>query len=263
SFDVTFKVRLYATGTPADGFSLNYGNLPADNGSGDSGFAMAGGLVVGWDTYNNGGSDAPSIEVFANGVSVGNFPRTFSFDNVFRTVEIHWDADDGLDVTFGGATICTDLPTPGFVPAAGNRFGFSARTGGSTEDVYLDDLLVTTTLPIPVETGGPVITEFVAANADSYEDEDTDSSDWIEIYNGQNASVNLNGWTLTNSVGNRTLWTLPSVTLGAYQYLVVFASGKNRINPSLPLHTNFTLQREKGYLALVHPGGAIVASVFS
>ena len=32
------------------------------------------------------------------------------------------------------------------------------------------------------------------------------------------------------------------------------------MNASLPLHTNFTLQRESGYLALVKPGGAMVAS---
>ena len=151
SFDVTFKLRLFASGTPADGFSLNFGNLPADNGGGESGFAMAGGIVIAWDTYNNT-NDAPSIEVFANGISVGNIPRTFLFDGVYRSVTVHWD-ENGLDVIYGGEAICTDLPTPGFTPAAGNRFGFSARTGGATEDVNLDDLLVTTAQATPIETG--------------------------------------------------------------------------------------------------------------
>jgi hypothetical protein len=108
-----------------------------------------------------------------------------------------------------------------------------------------------------------VISEFVAANANSYEDEDTDNSDWIEIYNGQNASVNLSGWTLTNLGSNKTLWTFPSVIIGPYQYRVIFASGKNRVNASLPLHTNFTLQRESGYLALVKPDGTTVATEFT
>jgi hypothetical protein len=261
SFDVNHKLRFFASGTPADGYSLNFGNLPTDNGGGESGFAMQNGLVVAWDTYNNG-NDAPSIEIFANGISVGNFPQTFSFDGTYRNVSVHWDAN-GLDVTFNGVAICTDLPTPGFTPSPGNRFGFSARTGGATEDAYIDDFLVSTTPTTPIETGGPIISEFVADNSDSLEDEDADSSDWIEIYNGQNASVNLSGWTLTNLAGNKSLWTFPAVTIAPYQYMVVFASGKNRTIATLPLHTNFTLQRETGYLALVKPGGTDVATEFN
>jgi hypothetical protein len=262
SFQVTFVVRIFSSGTPADGFSFNFGALPSDNGGGEGGFAMPNGLVVAWDTYNNT-NDAPSIEIFANGISVGNFPQTFNTtDGNYRPVTVRWDAN-GLDVVFNGVTICTDLPTPGFIPTPGNRFGFSARTGGATEDVFIDDLLATTTPATALETGGPVITEFVANNADSLEDEDTDKPDWIEIYNGQNASVSLAGWSLTNAAGNKTLWTFPSVNIGAYQYVVVFASGKNRNVASLPLHTNFTLQREAGYLALVRPDGTTVASEFS
>lgn len=261
SVDATFKLRLFSSSTPADGFTFNFGNLPADSGGGESGFAMANGLVIAWDTYDNG-NDAPSIEIFANGISIGNFPRTFSFDGTYRAVSIHWDAA-GLDVTFNGIAVCTDLATPGFIPSSGNRFGFSARTGGATEDVYIDDLSIITSPVTPIETGGPIISEFVADNAESYEDEESDKSDWIEIYNGQNSSVNLAGWTLTNFQANNTLWTFPSVTVGAYQYLVVFASGKNRVNAALPLHTNFTLQKEAGYLALVKPGGTTVASQFT
>lgn len=260
SFDVTYKLRFFGAG-PADGYSLNFGNLPSDNGGGEAGFAMQNGLAIAWDTYNNG-SDDPSIEVFANGISVGNFPQTFSFDGAYRTVAVHWD-DNGLDITFNGVTICSNLPTPGFAPTPGNRFGFSARTGGASEDCYLDDLQISTTLATPIETGGPIISEFVADNNNSLEDEDTDASDWIEIYNGQNATVNLSGWTLTNQTNNKTLWTFPSVSMAPYGYLVVFASGKNRINGALPLHTNFTMQREIGYLALVKPGGTVVASEFN
>ena len=50
----------------------------------------------------------------------------------------------------------------------------------------------------PLETGGPYITEFMADNEDTREDEDCESGAWIEIYNGQNAATNLAGWSLTN-----------------------------------------------------------------
>jgi hypothetical protein len=261
SFDVSFALRLFASGTPADGFSLNFGALPTDNGGGEGGFVMPNGLVIAWDTYNNG-NDVPSIEVFANGISVGNFPQTFSFDGQYRNVVVHWDAS-GLDISYNGVAICTNLATPGFTPRSGNRFGYSARTGGATEDVYIDDLLINTAPSTPLETGGPVISEFVVANNQSYEDEDADSSDWIEIYNGQSSSVNLSGWTLTNVAGSNGLWTFPSVTIQPYSYLVVFASGKNRVIPTLPLHTNFTMQREAGYIGLIKPGGTEVASQYT
>jgi hypothetical protein len=44
---------------------------------------------------------------------------------------------------------------------------------------------------------------------------------------------------------------------------VVFASKKDRRNPGAELHTNFKLDAERGYLALVKPDGATVASEFA
>ena len=263
SFDATFTVKMAGSGLPGAGWSLSFGALPSGNGNGDGGFAMTGGLTVAWDIFNNGGSDMPSIEVFCNGVSVGNSPRTFAYGETYRTVAIHWDFN-GLDVTYDGAAIFTDLPTPGFVPLAGNKFAFSARNESSNMmDMFLDDLQVTTVIEQPVETGGPVISEFMADNSGTLEDEDTDAPDWIEIYNGQNLTVNLSGWRLTNAPGNNTLWTFPSVSVGPYGYLIVYASGKNRTtNPAL-LHTNFTMQKEAGFLALIKADGTTVASQFS
>lgn len=256
-FDVGFKVQMSTTATAADGWSLNFGAVPAGNGSGEGGFVMPKGLVIAWDTYDNS-NDVPSIEVFCNGISVANFPQTFIFDPDFRSVAIHWDAD-GLDVTYDGTVICNNLPTPGFTPASGNTFAFSARTGGAAEDVYLDDLSVQTAQTPPLETGGPVISEFVAENKKSLEDEDVENPDWIEIYNGQNATANLDGWHLTNVTDNPALWTLPAITLTAYQYKVIYASGKNRTAVAGPLHTNFTLQKEGGYVALTRPDNTVAS----
>ena len=80
AFDATFTAgtyRQYAGSLPGAGWSLNFGAVPASgNGAGDGGFVMANGIVVAWDIFSNGGTDVPSIEVFCNGVSVGNFPAT-------------------------------------------------------------------------------------------------------------------------------------------------------------------------------------------
>ncbi|HUF74822.1 MAG TPA: CotH kinase family protein, partial [Longimicrobiales bacterium] len=49
------------------------------------------------------------------------------------------------------------------------------------------------------------------------------------------------------------------VTLAAGQYLVIFASGKDRAAAGSELHTTFRLSKEAEYLALVRPDGASVA----
>jgi hypothetical protein len=97
-----------------------------------------------------------------------------------------------------------------------------------------------------------VINEFVASNGSGLTDEDGDYSDWIEIYNRSQRPVNLSGWYLTNNADQPDKWPFPDVVLGSHDYLVVFASGKNRIqtSPGTALHTNFKLSRQGEYLAL-------------
>lgn len=74
----------------------------------------------------------------------------------------------------------------------------------------------------------------------------------------------LQGYKLTDtrapSAGD--IWTFPGGTsLAPGQYLIVFASGKDRANPSAPLHTSFKLSADDGYLALLAPGGNVVNEV--
>lgn len=97
--------------------------------------------------------------------------------------------------------------------------------------------------------GALVINEFVAANGDSLADEDGESSDWIEIYNRSGSAVNLAGWALTDDPEQPYKWPFPQRTLGRQEYLVVFASGKDRTGGEA-LHTNFRLSKEGDFLAL-------------
>jgi hypothetical protein len=90
-------------------------------------------------------------------------------------------------------------------------------------------------------------------------DEDGDSSDWIELFNAGTTSVNLRGWSVSNLTNNPTPWLFPSYTLLPNKYLVIFASGKNRSNASAALHTDFKLNKDGGYLALLNPEGRTVS----
>jgi CotH kinase protein/Lamin Tail Domain/Chitobiase/beta-hexosaminidase C-terminal domain len=260
AFETSFLVSMTAQDTPADGWSLNFGSITAgDNGSGEGGFQLNQGLVIAFDTYDNG-NDTPSIEVYADGISIGNFPQTFIFDSTARLLRVTWDSA-GLDITWNGVSICTNLPTPGFVPMPGNIFAFSGRTGGATQTTILDNMVISTTPATPFETGGPVISEFLASNEDGLEDEDGDSADWVEIYNGQNTIATMTGWKLSNTNGGPS-WTLPNFTIPPYGYTVIYCSGKNRSNPSSPLHANFTLANTGGTLSLILPNDT-VASTFA
>ncbi|MBE0535447.1 MAG: lamin tail domain-containing protein [Phycisphaerae bacterium] len=98
-----------------------------------------------------------------------------------------------------------------------------------------------------------VINEFMASNSTTLADEDGDFSDWIEIRNISNHSVNMQGWFLTDSAGNPAKWAFPDMQLDSGGYLVVFASGKDRSDPAGRLHTNFSLDRVGEYLALTNP----------
>lgn len=256
SWDVScsMSMRVPVGATPADGWALNIGPIPADNGEGEGGFAMSQGMYIAFDTYGT-----QQIQVYANGVAIFTQLMTFPFDTTFRPVVVHWDAN-GLDLSYNSNVVCSNLPTPGYVPAAGHRFAFTARTGGLSQTTMLDSLVIATAPLSPLETGGPVISEFCADNEDTLDDENGDSSDWIELYNGSNAAVNLSGWFLSNNTLVPNLWALPNVSIPAYGYLTIFASAKNRSDPANPLHTNFTLSKTAGYLALVKPDTSLASS---
>jgi hypothetical protein len=107
-----------------------------------------------------------------------------------------------------------------------------------------------------------VINEFVASNSRSLVDGDGNFSDWIELHNPDTQPVSLGGWYLTDDRDNLKKWRFPqAAVLPAGGYLVVFASDQptdNYIDKKGNLHTNFAIDKEGEYLALVSPGGAIM-----
>ena len=100
----------------------------------------------------------------------------------------------------------------------------------------------------PTKQGNLVINEFVTDNKDGLVDEDGDYSDWIEIYNPGNQAINLAGWSLTDDSSQPDKWPFPDRTIGSGEYLILFASGKNRSGDTL--HTNFRLSKTGEFLGL-------------
>jgi hypothetical protein len=107
-----------------------------------------------------------------------------------------------------------------------------------------------------------VISEFMAINNGTVQDEDGDFSDWIEICNEGTAPVNLGGWFLTDEAGNYSKWAFPEVEIDTGEYLLVFASGKDRRLEKDKLHTNFKLSGSGEFLGLAKPDGSQYTSLF-
>ena len=108
-----------------------------------------------------------------------------------------------------------------------------------------------------------ILSEFMASNESTIADEDGAFSDWIELYNPGSEAIDLSDWCLTDSASNLAKWRFPGVTLGAKEFLLVWASSKNRRVVEQPLHTNFNLSAGGEYLALVRPDGSTVEQAFS
>ncbi|MEM7033032.1 MAG: lamin tail domain-containing protein [Chloroflexota bacterium] len=99
-----------------------------------------------------------------------------------------------------------------------------------------------------------IINELMVSNGGGLSDEDGDLVDWIEIYNQSPEAINLETWTLTDDLTQTEKWYFPARVLDPDQYLVVFASGKDR-RPSVPelnLHTNFRLEKNGESIALTN-----------
>jgi len=100
-----------------------------------------------------------------------------------------------------------------------------------------------------------IISEFMAANSHTLRDRFREYSDWIELYNDGDDPVDLAGWALTDDPDDPAKWVFPSVVLDPGEYLIVFASGRDIHDLRIQLHTNFSLNADGEYLALVDPEG--------
>jgi hypothetical protein len=97
------------------------------------------------------------------------------------------------------------------------------------------------------------ISEFLADNVNGIKDENDSRQDWIELHNPGAAAVDLDGWWLTDNLGQPAKWRFPNVSIPAGGTLLVWASGKDRRVAGQPLHTNFSLAKSGEYLGLYKP----------
>ena len=77
------------------------------------------------------------------------------------------------------------------------------------------------------------INEIVSSNS-VYFDEDGDTPDWIELHNYGSQTVSIKDWSLSDDENNLGKWTFPNVSIRPNQYLLLWASSKDRRSVSYP-----------------------------
>ena len=73
-----------------------------------------------------------------------------------------------------------------------------------------------------------VINEVQVSNNTTIRDENADTPDWIELFNPGSTTIDLNGWGLSDSANNLFKWTFTNAALLPNEFMLVFASGKDR-----------------------------------
>ena len=109
-------------------------------------------------------------------------------------------------------------------------------------------------------TPGVLITEVLAANTYTALDDQGRYSDWIELHNPTDTPIALVGYTLTDDPTQPSKWPLPAGILSPGAFLVVWASGADRVAPE-GWHTSFRLSRAGDYVGLFDPDGQVVDAV--
>jgi hypothetical protein len=83
-------------------------------------------------------------------------------------------------------------------------------------------------LPLSSPGQGLVINEIMSSNAGILADEDGEFEDWIEILNTGTTEISLHGYGLSDQSSQPFKWVFPDISLNPNEYLIVFASGKDR-----------------------------------
>ncbi len=102
-----------------------------------------------------------------------------------------------------------------------------------------------------------VINELMSKNTQGIQDKDGDYSDWIELYNNTNSTIQLENYSLSDDENELNKWFFPEVSILPHSYLLVFASDKNRLDTN-ELHTNFKISTEGEKLYLSDNFGTII-----
>ncbi len=158
--------------------------------------------------------------------------------------------DQSKDISMGRSVedpkewLLFDKPTPGF---SNDEAGFAAFE----QSRYAKETSL-------------IITEVMASNKITIADNKGGYSDYIEIFNSGDKTVNLAGFGLTDNPSKLLAWRFPDVDIRAGEHLLVFASGGGAVDTDLEagyIHTDFRVAAYEETIVLSNPLGLILDTV--
>ena len=146
SFTATFQAFIGSFGNGDNGMSFNFApDLPAGTVTEEGGGS---GLTVEFDSYPNPPEVGATLDVKVAGTEVASKLLPGLRAGEFVQVVIQLNPDHTLDVVYDGTYVYSNLnlnaTTPSYTPAAGSRFGFGASTGSLADNVWIDNLSLST-----------------------------------------------------------------------------------------------------------------------
>jgi hypothetical protein len=104
-----------------------------------------------------------------------------------------------------------------------------------------------------------IIINEVLSSSSVFLDDDNETSDWIELYNNSQNTVELKNFFLSDEEENLKKWSFPSYKLNPKSYLIIYCSGKNKVTNEI--HTNFKISSKGETITLSELNGNISSKI--
>ena len=226
-----FRTHFNLSGSPA-GASLKIDTVLDDgavfylNGEEIFRIGMPGGTVGYGTLANRGVGDAVFEGPF---IVPGNALR--AGDNVLA-VEVHQNGSTSSDIVFGMTLETTYDVLSLYTPGAAN----SVRANLP---------------PFPALWLNEVQPNNFFLGTNGYTDRFGERDPWVELFNGSSNAISLNGYALANNFSNLSQWPFPAgASIGAGQFMVVWADGEPAESITTELHTSFRIATNGGSIVL-------------
>ena len=113
-----------------------------------------------------------------------------------------------------------------------------------------------------VMQGKLYISKIMAINSTVHKDNHGEYSDYIELYNGYNYDINLDGYYLSDSEFDYDKWMIPNIVIKAKSSLIIYASGNDYCDLVKSVcHTNFKLSGQGEVVLLSDKFGNIISKI--
>lgn len=229
----------------------------------NTGYAREYGLLCDWVELHNTGSEAADISGYILSDNVGNdkyvFPAGTTIPSNGYLVVYCADGTEGSGIApfglsqYGGESVVlknsegmiveiidtvpmeeggslaldgtgswsvTDQPSPGFENSAQGHTAFLEMIGANS--------------------GAVVISELMSASQTILPDGFGEFSDWVELFNTTDKTIDLSGWFLSDDPSVPDKWEFPALEIQPGQRLIIFCSGRDA-GADGEVHADFSL----------------------